>query len=78
MSGDTPIGIDLSPNLGFRRGEGGWVDVGWAFMVARGWVCGPFIDELASPGEPQRATMKAHPSRSTTLAPTDINRLFFG
>ena len=62
MSGDTPIGIDLSPNLGFRRGEGGWVDVGWAFMVARGWVCGPFIDELASPGEPQRATMKAHPS----------------
>jgi hypothetical protein len=32
-----PNGHHLSPNPGFRRGEGGKVDVGWAFMVARGW-----------------------------------------
>jgi len=36
------IGINLSPNRGFRRGEGGWVDVVWAFMVARGWGRGAF------------------------------------
>ena len=32
----------------FRRGEGGWVDVGWAFMVTRGSECGVFIDEQTS------------------------------
>jgi hypothetical protein len=32
----SSIGINLSLNPGFRRGEGGWVDAGWAFMVARG------------------------------------------
>jgi hypothetical protein len=31
------------------------VDVGWAFMVARGWGCGPFIDATASSGDPPRA-----------------------
>ncbi len=32
------------------------MDVGWAFTVARGWGRGPFIDEPASSGDPQRAT----------------------
>ncbi len=31
----APIGVNLSTNRGFRRGEGGCVDVGWAFMVTR-------------------------------------------
>jgi len=30
-----PNGHHLSPNPGFRRGEGGKVDVGWALMVAQ-------------------------------------------
>ncbi len=34
--GGHPIGINLSPNPGSCRGESGWVDVVWAFMVARG------------------------------------------
>jgi len=55
-----PIGINLSPNPGCRRGEGGWVDAGWAFMVARGGACWPFSDEPAAPGDPRRATIKAH------------------
>jgi hypothetical protein len=32
-----PIGINLSLDLGFRRGEGGWEAGWWACMVARGW-----------------------------------------
>ena len=39
------IGINLNPNRGFRRGEGGWVDAGWAFMVARS----PSLDGLLWP-----------------------------
>ncbi|MGZ3642877.1 MAG: hypothetical protein ACXVCM_03410 [Ktedonobacteraceae bacterium] len=35
------IGINRSLNRGFRRGEGGWVDEWWAFMVARGWWMRP-------------------------------------
>ena len=46
----------------FRRGEGGWVDVGWAFMVVRRWGYSLFIDEPAALNDPRRATMKAHPS----------------
>jgi len=57
-----PIGINLSPNPGFRRGESGWVDGVWAFMVARGMGCGPFIDKPPLPGDPRRATIKALPS----------------
>ena len=45
-----------------RRGESGWVEVEWAFMVARGWGYCPFIDKLASPGDPRRATIKALPT----------------
>src|SRR5438874_10390809 len=48
---------------GFCRGECDWVDVGWAFMVARGWACRLFIDESMFLSEPRRATIKAHPSR---------------
>jgi len=65
---DRPIGINLSPNPGCCRGEGGWVDAGWAFRVARG-ACWPFIGEPASAGEPQRATLKAHPSPLHHLRP---------
>ena len=35
-----------------NRGEGGWVDAGWAFTVARGWGCGRFNDEPAFTGNP--------------------------
>jgi hypothetical protein len=31
-------------------------------MVALGFGNDPFIDELTFPGEPRRATIKAHPS----------------
>jgi hypothetical protein len=37
----TSNSINLSPSPGFRRGEDGWVDEGWAFMVARGWGMQP-------------------------------------
>ena len=30
------------------------MDVEWAFMVARGWVCCPFIDVSVSQGEQRR------------------------
>ena len=56
-----PRGINLSLNRGFRRGEGGWVDGWWAFMVARGWGMRP-IDEPTCPGDQRRATIKAHPT----------------
>ncbi len=42
-----------------RRGEGGWVDVGWAFMVAR-W--GDRVPPQVSTGNRTRATIKALPS----------------
>src|SRR6266581_9268582 len=61
-SDSRPIRINLNPCRGFRRGEGGWVDVEWAFMVAREWGYCPFIDKTAPPSDPRRATMKAHPS----------------
>src|SRR6266516_4181848 len=35
----------IEPDTGFRRGEGGWVDAGWAFMVARS----PSLDGLLWP-----------------------------
>ncbi len=47
------IGINLNPNRGFRRGEGGWVDVAWAFMVAR---CGSPEDIGSSMHEPHPST----------------------
>ena len=54
------------------RGEGGWVEAGWAFMVARGWWgCCLFIKEPASAGIQRRATMKAPLPSFTALAPTD-------
>ena len=56
---DSRIGINLSPDPGFRRGEGGWVERGGpSWSPVGGW---PFSDEPASAGDP-RATMKAHPS----------------
>src|SRR6266699_612777 len=72
-----PIGINLSPTPGFRRGEGGWVEVVWALTVARhgspGDVGLSMHDERAHhPGRPSRPT---HPP-FTTLAPTDVGALF--
>ncbi len=43
-----------------RRGEGGWVDVGWAFMVAR-WWCDRVAPQVST-GNRTRATIKAHPT----------------
>src|SRR5947208_1339696 len=44
----------------YSRGEGSWVDVEWAFMVAR---CGSPGDAGSSMNmQHARATMKAHPS----------------
>ncbi len=44
-----------------RRGEGGWADVGWAFMVARCWGCNR-VPPRGSTGNRTRATIKALPS----------------
>src|SRR5947199_1214847 len=55
------IGINLKPNRGFRRGESGWVDGRWVFMVAR---CGSPKDigsSMLGPHPHPRATIKAHP-----------------
>ena len=69
-----PIGINLSPTSGFRRGEGGCVDVGRAFMVARvlfPWltlwrntVARPLSLAYSSPlaSSSERPTTKAHPA----------------
>jgi hypothetical protein len=44
-----------------RRGEGGWVEVEWAFMVARRW--GVIALPLhVSTGNRTRATIKALPA----------------
>jgi len=44
-----------------RRGEGGWVDVGRAFMVARCWGC-ERVPLQVSTGNRTRATIKALPA----------------
>ncbi len=44
-----------------RRGEGGWADVGRAFMVVRWWGCDR-ITQQVSTGNRTRATIKALPS----------------
>ncbi len=44
-----------------RRGEGGWVDVGRAFMVARCWGVSAFPLHVST-GNRTRATIKALPS----------------
>ena len=44
-----------------RRGEGGWVDVEWAFMVARWWGCDR-VPPPVSTGNRTRATIKALPT----------------
>ncbi len=44
-----------------RRGEGGWADVGRAFMVARWWRC-ERVPPQVSTGNRTRATIKALPS----------------
>jgi hypothetical protein len=44
-----------------RRGEGGWVDVGWAFMVARCWGC-ERVPPQVSTGNRTRATIGTYPS----------------
>jgi hypothetical protein len=44
-----------------RRGEGGWVDVGRAFMVARWRGCERFPSQVST-GNRTRATIKALPS----------------
>ena len=54
--------VQRAQGLRFRRGESGWVDGLWAFMVARGWGCCTFIDKPPSADDPRRATIKAHPS----------------
>jgi len=38
-------------------------------MVARGGACSPVIDEPAFPGEPGRATRKAHTASTLPLSP---------
>jgi hypothetical protein len=55
-----------------RRGEGGGVDVEWAFMVARG--CGwDRLPPRGEPGEQDTGDPKGPPIRpSSTLAPTDV------
>jgi hypothetical protein len=62
-----------------RRGECGWVDVGWAFMVARGWGD---IARLSRSSVHRRSTAGDHEGppnpTSSTLAPTSFDELFLG
>src|SRR5947199_8721970 len=46
-------------------------------MVARGWGCGPSIDEPMSLGDPQRATIKTHLPSTQPLSPLRNPRLGF-
>ena len=51
-----PIGINLRLNREFRRGEGGWVDVVWAFMVARMGI--KLSGHNPTPGRPQGSPLR--------------------
>jgi len=52
-----PIGINLSLNPGFRRGEGGWAGVLGAFMVARCRVLQDVGSPMNGPYPPSHGLM---------------------
>src|SRR5215469_5543818 len=65
-----------------RRGEGGWVDVGRALMASKSGGLSARVLFPALTCEGTRSSLPtgrrfrpSHP-HSTTLAPTDVNRLF--
>ncbi|HLQ28449.1 MAG TPA: hypothetical protein VK140_04325 [Ktedonobacteraceae bacterium] len=58
-----------------RRGEGGWVEVEWAFMVARWWC-----DSVAPIGEHREQDAGDHkgpPSHSSPPSPLRMLMSFF-
>ena len=59
-----------------RRGEGGWVDVGRAFMVARCWGCERVAPQVSTRNR-TRATIKALPSPHHPPSPLRMVRSFF-
>src|SRR5437660_10320368 len=68
-----PICINPSPNRGFRRGEGGWEDGWWAFMVARRGSPEDVGSSMNGPYPPSTGDHKGPPNpTSSTLAPTDL------
>jgi hypothetical protein len=57
-----------------RRGESGWVEVVWAFMVARGWGMRPVHRRASISRRTTAGDHKGPPNHtSSTLAPTDID-----
>src|SRR5437764_7960826 len=64
-----PIRINLSPNPGFRRGEGGWVEVVWALMVARGWGKRPVQRRATIPRRPTAGDHQGPPFPTSPPSP---------
>ena len=64
--------INLSPSQGFRRGEGGWVDGWWAFMVARGVGEKPMYCEIGVVRRSTAGDHKGPPVRSPPHSPLQM------
>jgi len=66
------IRINLSPNPVFCRGEGGWVDGWWAFMIARRGLPEDIGSSMKGSYPPPTGDHKGPPPiHPTALAPTE-------